>query len=196
MIKAALSQEPNMSIDPSKFTLGFESLSKFLNTYFPSILELEKAELYRKAWMISGGAVDIDGILTAINEENFFARILVSATFRKLSLLQMNVDTRSKEQTDVMCKALNKTFIQLTHNFEVLKESAWEAGIETVTADLQSYEEDLMKGLDDQAKKGNENQMYSWLYSLNCHIMKINQMSTYLDYPDTPKEIQARTQKR
>ena len=194
-MKIALSQELHLKFESSKLTFGFSSFKNFLNFYFPEALELEKAELFRKCWIISHGIVDIDSVLTVLNEENYFSKDIKLQTFEGLVPINKQLEINLIEKNNEVYNFIKNTCSQIMINIDPLKAASWEFGVETATIALYQYETRLLSGTWVQKGRLIEKEFYVWLLSFTAHISNLNKVSAHLYFDENLKLIQEWMQK-
>ena len=194
-IKTALTQELHLKFEATKLSFGFSSFKNFMNFYFPEAYELEKAELFRKCWVINHGIVDIDSILTVLNEENYFAKDIKFQMFEGLVPISKQLELHLNENNNEVYNFIKQTCTQMVVNLDPLKAASWEFGVENVTMEIYKYEARLLNSSWVQNGRLVEKEFYLWLLSFLSYTSRLNKVSTHLYFEENLKLTQEWMQK-
>jgi len=174
ILKNIINQEPNSNpISGGKFTISFESFKNILITYFPETSDLEKAELYRKAWTIGHGIVDSESILTVLNEENYFSNLIKFRSLQDPPTFDKNYEYEDTKN-NLLYKLIAEKHAKMSSSMEAIKNAAFSLGVEKLVIELFDYEKLIRNKFQASISELKGRSLYLWINSLLMHAAKIN----------------------
>ena len=122
-----------------KLNISFDTVKEFLNTHFPETYDLEKAELYRKSWIISNGNVDADTVIMMLNEENFFSKAIKIPNLND-SLVTKEFQSNSTTELEKTQEFIVRKYIKIDKELDGVLDGVAKLGVEKLLVDHNEFE--------------------------------------------------------
>ena len=94
--------------------------------------EIEKAEIFRKCWVVGHGKIDIDSLFVVLQDDNFLVKSNLFATESEFP------DINALITKDEICTIAYKSYQKIDNNMEIIANLTKTLGVESV---LYSYNE-------------------------------------------------------
>jgi len=134
-------------------TVPFDQFKRFMENYYPFSSDLDKAKLYREAWCVGNGNVDVESFFIAATESGFFIEALRNQPFKDLVPVPISINQES-EQTEALSTLLTNKYEKLSDFFIKCKKFTRNLGIEPLILDVDSIEGYLMRKHSQDLNKG------------------------------------------
>jgi len=190
MLKAALLEDQDHeAVGPSnksRVIIHFDTFKDFITNYYPEVYDIEKAELYRKIWLYSNGIVDVDSILTVLNEENFFTRVM---KFPHLDDRFVPKCTNPSEQVHLtkIYDFVSKQYERIDKDIDFVQDASAKLGVEKFTGDLFDFDKKIKYHIRMDGRGFQGKDIHLSMAAFSVHIYKLSHLLLHLD--DVGKEI-------